>query len=119
VNCESEILQKKYISESNTVRPFLTVEVEVAVQLLYRYLYKKLHTFASTLVLKTKGSGLGPTLHPAPILTVVVEIAVQKVAQHAKIEKFISWSTDSSRLHKKKLVCKNCVSNSNCTYVRS
>jgi hypothetical protein len=51
------------------MRPFLTVEVEVAVQLLYRYLYKKLHTFAiltglfrgreksSTCVLKTDGRG--------------------------------------------------------------
>jgi hypothetical protein len=28
------------------MRPFLKVEVEVAVQLLYRYLYEKLHTFA-------------------------------------------------------------------------
>ena len=77
-----------------TLSPFLTVEVEVAVavQLLYRYLYKKLHTCAiltnaffwdrqksSTLVLKTEGekiplpffSRVGcPTLLPASTLKV-------------------------------------------------
>ncbi len=88
---------------------------------------------SSTCVLKTEGRGnfsilffsrVGQRARPYPSprshpYGVVVEVAGQKVAQHTKREKFILWRTDYSRLHKKKLFCKNRLSNSNRTYVRS
>jgi hypothetical protein len=60
---------------------------------------------SSTLFFLGWGSGLGPTLHPTPILTLTaeVEVEVQKVAQQAKRENFILWSTDSSNLLKKRV----------------
>ena len=91
------------------------VEVEVALQLLYNKLHtfavfptgpffgveKKLHMLWKPRVEEIPLSSffdLGqqgrPYPSPAPILTVVV--AVQKVDQHVKREKFILWSTDSN-----------------------